>query len=138
MVFLRSCALSISNVVPYSYTGYKELYIGCKELEGSILVFHWGPFGLLYDSLYLTISVFAFTNSFSIFIVFIDLSETVSKFSSTFGWIINWFVVSISISFFLSNWFYKVVQLFVRLYSFYTLFQQIFLDLPNLLITLDY
>ena len=26
MVFLRSCALSISNIVPYSY-------IGCKELE---------------------------------------------------------------------------------------------------------
>ena len=45
MVFLRSCALSISNIVPYSYTG-------CKELEGSVLVFLWGPFGLLYGLLY--------------------------------------------------------------------------------------
>ena len=33
MVFLRSCVLSISNIVPYSY-------IGCRELEGYVLVFH--------------------------------------------------------------------------------------------------
>ena len=44
-------------------------------LEGSVLVFHWGPFGLLYGLLYFTISLFTFTDSFSSFIVFIDLFE---------------------------------------------------------------
>ena len=71
MVFLRSCALSISNIVPYSYTS-------CKELEGFVLVFHWGPFGLLYGLLYFTISLFRFTNSFSSFIVFTDSFEIIS------------------------------------------------------------
>ena len=33
MIFLRSCILSISNIVPYSY-------ISCNELEGFVLVFH--------------------------------------------------------------------------------------------------
>ena len=76
MAFLRSCVLSMSNIVPYSY-------VGCKELENYVFVFHWGPFGLLY----LTISVFTFTNSllFSSFSVFTDSFGTISSFSSIFG-----------------------------------------------------
>ena len=38
--------------------------------------------------------------SFSSFIVFIDSFEIISMFSLTFGWILNWFIISISISFF--------------------------------------
>ena len=77
MVFLRSCVLSISNIVSYSY-------IGCKELEGFVLVFHWGPFGLLCSLLYLIISFFTFTNSFSSFIIFTDSFETIAKFFFSF------------------------------------------------------
>ena len=90
MVFLRSYVSSISNIVPYSY-------IGCRELEGFVLVFDWGSFGLLY----LTILFFTFTNSFSSFIVFTDSFETIYKFSLAFGWIVNWFIVSIFVSFFI-------------------------------------
>ena len=74
MAFLRSCVLSMSNIVPYSY-------VGCKELENYVFVFHWGPFGLLY----LTISIFTFTNSFSTFIVFTNSFETIFKFYLAFG-----------------------------------------------------
>ena len=124
MVFLRSCVLSISNIVSYSY-------IGCRELVGSILVFHWGLFGLLYGLLYLTISFFTFVNYFSSFIVFTDSFETISRFFLALGWIVNWFIVSISISLFLLNWFYKVVLLFAHLYSIYTLYQQSFFYIPS-------